>query len=248
MLPPVRGLVENSLIEWPGKISTVIFLAGCNFRCPFCHSRSLVLERFGSESIPFDSVRELLTERVGWIDGAVVTGGEPTIVEGISELMLQLKNVGMMTRINTNGSRPRVLKKLAGKGLLDSVAMDVKAPLNRRYDELAGVRVDLDAIIETIEWLKKGSGLQEVEFRTTVIPGMLSSDDVLEIAKQLGPEADYVLQPFRPLNCLDHACSALPPVKSDDLLALARQIGKYVRTSQVRGLDPQRVSNPPENV
>ena len=247
MLPPVKGLVENSLIEWPGKISTVIFLAGCNFRCPFCHSQSLVLGPFSDESIPFDSVRELLTERAGWIDGVVVTGGEPTIVEGVSELMLQLKNLGMMIRINTNGSRPRVLKKLAGKGLLDSVAMDVKAPLDRRYDELAGVRVDLNAMVETIEWLKKGSGIQEVEFRTTVIPGMLSSDDVLEIAKQLGPEADYVLQPFRPLDCLDQACSALPPVKSDDLLAMARQAGKYVRTCQIRGLDAQQVSNPQEN-
>ena len=124
----------------------------------------------------------------------------------------------------------------------------MKAPRNHRYDALEWVRFDLDAIVETIEWLKKGSGLQEVEFRTTVIPGMLSSDDVLEIAKQLGPEADYVLQPFRPLDCLDHACSALPPVKSDDLLALARQVGKYVRTSQVRGLDAQRVSDPPEDV
>lgn len=247
MLPPVKGLVENSLIEWPGKISAVIFLAGCNFRCPFCHSQSLVLGPFSDESIPFDSVRGLLTERAGWIDGAVVTGGEPTIVEGISELMVQLKKLGTMTRINTNGSQPHVLKKLADEGLLDSVAMDVKAPLDRRYDALAGVRVDLNAIIETIEWLKKGSGIQEVEFRTTVIPGMLSDDDVLDIAKQLGPEADYVLQPFRPLDCLDQACSALPPVKSDDLLALGRQVGKYVRTAQVRGLDAQQVNNPPKD-
>ena len=176
-LPALKGLVENSLIEWPGKISIVVFLAGCNFRCPFCHSRDLVLKAENGESVPFDGVRELLADRQDWVDGVVVSGGEPTVVPGLDELLLQLKGLGTATRVNTNGSRPAVLKDLVQRGLLDSVAMDVKAPLNEKYSRLAGVEVDLAAIAETIDWLTLGGaggagrtgGAGEVEFRTTVV-------------------------------------------------------------------------------
>ena len=107
-LPQVKGLVENSLIEWPGRISTVVFLAGCNFRCPFCHSKGLVSHGQTLESIPFESVRDLLSRRQDWIDGAVVTGGEPTIIAGLDELLLALKDLGMGTRINRSADAARV--------------------------------------------------------------------------------------------------------------------------------------------
>lgn len=238
VLPPVKGLVENSLIEWPGKISLVIFLAGCNFRCPFCHSKTLVLGTDNDEAIPFDSIRNLLADHRDWIDGTVVTGGEPTVVQGLDELLLELKGLGTATRLNTNGSRPDVLKRLAREGLLDSVAMDVKAPLTDRYSQMAGVQVDLSAISETIDWLTAG-GVGEVEFRTTVIPTMVSDSDVIEIARRLGPHADYVLQPFRPLDCLDASWSALPAMAADKLLPLAERAGKFTRSCLVRGMEAQ---------
>ena len=233
-LPAVKGLLENSLIEWPGKICVVLFLGGCNFRCPFCHSRQLVKGEGGGESIPFESVRGILSEHAGWIDGVVVSGGEPTIAPGLRELMLQLKGLGLKTRVNTNGSRPGVLKSLAEEGLLDSVAMDVKGPLDERYHALAGVQVDLAALSETIDWLL-GGGVGEVEFRTTVVPSMLSDGDVRDMARRLGGTADLVLQPFRPLDCLDERCMSLPAVKVDELVKLSEEAGQFVRNCRVRG-------------
>ena len=240
-LPAIKGLLENSLIEWPGKISVVLFLGGCNFRCPFCHSRQLVLGEGGRESIPFESVRELLVERSGWIDGVVVSGGEPTIASGLRELLLQLKGLGVATRVNTNGSRPGVLKALAAECLIDSVAMDVKAPLDKRYDVLAGVEVDMAAIGETVDWLLAGS-VREVEFRTTVIPSLLSREDVLDVAKRLGQGAEFVLQAFRPLDCLEESCQSLSPVRPEDLVGLAEEAGRFVKSCQVRGAETAAAS------
>ena len=233
-LPAIKGLLENSLIEWPGKISVVIFLGGCNFRCPFCHARQLVLGDDSGESIPFESVRDLLAQRSGWIDGVVVSGGEPTIAPGLGEMLAQLKALGVATRLNTNGSRPGVLKALAAKGLVDSVAMDIKAPLDERYDKLAGVAVDVAAIEETVDWLLAG-GVKEVEFRTTVVPSLLSREDVLDVARRLGKGAELVLQAFRPLDCLDERCQLLSPVKPAELAELAKEAGRLVKSCRVRG-------------
>ena len=233
-LPAVKGLLENSLIEWPGKISIVIFLGGCNFRCPFCHSRQLVLGQESGESIPFQSVRDTVSARSGWIDGAVISGGEPTLASGLGQMLIELKGLGLLTRINTNGSRPRVLKELAGRGLIDSVAMDVKGPLDSRYSDLAGAEVDIDAIGETIDWLLEG-GAGEVEFRTTVVPGMLGRDEIIDVARRLGKCADWVLQPFRPLDCLEQECNELPAMKVEQLQSMAEEAREFVRSCVVRG-------------
>lgn len=240
MLPPVKGLVENSLIEWPGRISTIIFLPGCNFRCPYCHSAHLVNKPNELESVPFEAVRKLLSDRRGWIDGVVVTGGEPTIQPGLSEMLSELREMGIAIRINTNGSRPEVLQELAGQGLIDSVALDVKAPLDRRYDRLAGVEADFQALGRTVDWLLSGA-VAEVEFRTTVVPQLLSTDDVIDIARRLGFEADYVLQPFRPLDCLDSELSMLPASNPEELLMLAGRARRWVRSCKVRGLEDREV-------
>ena len=236
MLPPIKGFIGNSLLDWPGRICCIIFLPGCNFRCPFCHAAHLVLDPNELESIPFESVREHLESRADWIDGVVISGGEPTLCEGLFELMRTIRNLGFDIKLDTNGTRPEVVRKAVQEGLIQAVAMDIKAPLDRRYHDLAGTVVDLDKVRETIELLLGGI-VAEYEFRTTVVPGLLDGDDIEEIARTIEGAQAYVLQNFQPVDCIDPDMMHKGPWSPDDLQAMAMRAGKYAKNCYVRGFE-----------
>ena len=136
----IKGYLRTSLIEWPGKISSVVFVPGCNFRCPFCHNKDLVLHPEKLPSTPEKEVFSDLKKRKKWIDGVVITGGEPTLQLDLPKFLQRIKDLGFLTMIETNGTKPEVLRKLLDMGLVDRLTMDIKAPLNsKNYNRASGV-------------------------------------------------------------------------------------------------------------
>jgi len=197
----VKGFIESSLLDWPGQVSAVVFLPGCNFRCPFCHNPELVLRPGTLVDISLDEILTSIESHRGWLDGIVVTGGEPTAFYGIEGLLTQLKEAGLEIKLDTNGSRPDLLRRLIGNGLVDAVAMDVKAPLTvEAYSSAAGVLVDISIIKDSIALLAD-SGL-DVVFRATVVPG-LHDEAAVRAMKDALHGRGLTLQNFMPDNVLD---------------------------------------------
>lgn len=244
MLPPIKGFINQTLIDWEGKIASEVFLPGCNFRCPVCHSAHLVLSPNTLESIPFYSVRDFLKEQKDWIDGVVISGGEATMHAEIESLCSEFKQLDIAVKIDTNGSFPEVLEALIDKRLVDFVAMDVKAPLDDTYRAITGVEVDLAAIGKSIALLQKGE--VEHEFRTTVCSFFLDKSDVINIARTIDGARRYVLQEFKGGSCLDPTLNDYQSFTRDELKDIAVDAAKYVSACYVRGETPEE-SAPPEN-
>jgi len=233
-VPPIKGFIENTLIDWEGKIASEVFLPGCNFRCPYCHAAGLVLGHRQLESVPFETIRNRLVSGNGWIDGVVISGGEPTLHENLENLLREFRSLNLLVKLDTNGTRPGVLKGLIENDLVDAVAMDVKAPLDgAKYKEAAGADVDVGKISESIELLLSAD--KEVEFRTTVCPAFLEADDVVEIAGRISGARRYVLQGFRPLNCLDRKMNDVVPYSLDEMREILQLVKKHVPGAVIRG-------------
>ncbi|HSR36412.1 MAG TPA: anaerobic ribonucleoside-triphosphate reductase activating protein [Desulfurivibrionaceae bacterium] len=177
-MPAIKGFLETSFIDWPGCLCSVVFLGGCNFRCPFCHNHPLVLEPQSFETIPLAHVLTRLAAMRPWLGGVCVTGGEPTLAPDLPDLLRAFQEAGVPVKLDTNGTRPEVLENLLAEGLLAMIAMDVKAPLDQaKYEACAGVAVDLAAIRRSIALIKE-SGLPH-QFRMTVVPRLHTEADVV---------------------------------------------------------------------
>ncbi len=229
----IAGLAKTSLLDWDGNVTAVIYLPGCNFRCPVCHNRELVLEPDRVDEVPWKEVEDFINDNREFLDGVVVTGGEPTIHKDLPELLRKLRRLDVKIKLDTNGSRPDVLESLIGEGLVDFIAMDLKAPLDSKYDTVAGVEVDLSAIKRSIEIIMS-SGI-DYEFRTTVVPVLLKDNDYERIASYVGTAKRYALQHFRPKNTLDPNFSVLDPIPEARMKAIAEKCKPYVRRVVIRG-------------
>ena len=193
----VKGFVDISFVDWDGKISTVLFLPTCNFRCPFCHNVNLVLYSEKMDTIPFGYIEDQLKQEKGWADGVCITGGEPTLQGDLPELCSRIKKMGFMVKLDTNGTNPTLLKELMDMKLVDYVAMDIKAPLTiEKYSKATGVNAEklLENVKESIRLLME-SGI-DYEFRTTVVPSIHSLEDIKQISRSLKGCRKYVLQKF----------------------------------------------------
>lgn len=235
VIAPVRivGFIKTSLLDWDGHVVAVIYLPGCNFRCPFCHNQELVCSPDRLDEVPFEEIEEYVRANADFLDGIVVTGGEPTIHPDLPDLLTRLKGLGTKVKLDTNGTNPDMLKDVIEAGLVDYVAMDIKAPLNERYEELAGAPVPLDRIKRSIELLRT-SGVDH-EFRTTVVPVLLTPGDVESIAAYIGGAKKYAIQQFRPGNTLDPNLSAVRPHPRGTVLGMAERAKLYVRKVVIRG-------------
>ncbi|MEM4726878.1 MAG: anaerobic ribonucleoside-triphosphate reductase activating protein [Candidatus Bathyarchaeia archaeon] len=228
---PIIGLQRLSLVDYPGRLCTTIFTAGCNFRCPYCFNVEIVLEPNKLENIPEEEVLNLLKERRGFIDGVCIGGGEPTIHGALPTFIRRVKLLGLEVKLDTNGSRPRMLRRLMEDELLDYVAMDVKAPLNR-YQEVVGAKLDAEAVKESIRILRRGR--VDHEFRTTVVPGILAEEDILEIARTLAGSKRYVIQQFRPGKTLSPKLRGVEPYPEDLLMELRDKVAPYFSECKLR--------------
>ncbi len=231
----IGGLQKTTLIDYPGKIACTIFLIGCNFRCPFCYSAELVLpEKIKNQPrIDEKELFRFLKERRKYLEGVVICGGEPTIHSDLSDFLLQIKKMGYLIKLDTNGTHPDVIKKLIDKKLVDYIAMDIKAPLEEeKYAVASGVKVDLEKIRQSIA-LIKNSGI-DYEFRTTVVPTIHQLEDILNIAQAIAPAQKFYLQNFRPEKTLNENLLQVKPFSETDLEMILEKIKNLFEECRIR--------------
>ncbi|MEI9475319.1 MAG: anaerobic ribonucleoside-triphosphate reductase activating protein [Deltaproteobacteria bacterium] len=219
----IKGFLETSFVDWPGKICSVVFLPHCNFRCPYCHNHALVFHPEHLVSIPVEDILNRLHALRDWIDGICVTGGEPTLQPRLSLLIREIKRHGFLVKLDTNGSNPQMLEQLIDAGGIDFVSMDVKAPLDPfSYRRAVGGAVDIDLILTSIELLRRGR--VEYEFRMTVVPGVHKEEDILLLGRQLRAGRRLILQNFNPENPLDPLLKNTLPYDPELLKRIEREI------------------------
>ncbi|MCD6558027.1 MAG: anaerobic ribonucleoside-triphosphate reductase activating protein [Candidatus Aenigmarchaeota archaeon] len=226
----IGGLQKTSLIDYPGKVSCIVWTIGCNFRCPWCYNKSLVLGT--AKPIDEKEIFDFLEKRKSLLDGVVITGGEPTIQKDLISFIKRIREMGYLVKIDTNGSNPEVIKKLVDEKLVDYIAMDVKASLER-YQEVTNSNIDINKISQSISIIMS-SGI-DYEFRTTVVPGLVSKDDVVGIAKLIKGARHYYLQRYFKAETLDDAYSNLAPPKRKELQEMCDAAKPYVEC-ELRGL------------
>ena len=231
--PPIRGFIENTLIDWEGRIACEVFLPTCDLRCPFCHAGHLLTNSGELESIPVSAVTDCLDRHRGWIDGVVISGGEPTLHANLGAMIEEFRAHGARIKLDTNGTRPEVLENLITRKLLDAISMDLKTALDERYYQAAGAECDLDAIRRSIGIIMN-SGI-EYEFRTTACPAFVGLDDLHDAAKAIRGAKKYVLQQFKPGQCLDPAMNRVKPYPRETLREFAAELRQYVEQCLVRG-------------
>jgi pyruvate formate lyase activating enzyme len=229
----IVGFNRTSLLDWDGCVAATIYLQGCNLRCGYCHNPQLLPMTSDLEEVPLQLVLDYVTEHRDFVDGVVVTGGEPTIHADLFSLLKQLRATGVKTKLDTNGTNPEMLEDLLGAGMLDFVAMDVKAPLDERYAKLTGVEVDLEALRRSIALLKKGN--VDYEFRTTIVPFYIQEKEVSDIAVAIEGAKKYALHQFRKGHSVDSRLSVLDPYPDDRIRLMADIAKKHVRRVVIRG-------------
>ncbi len=219
----IKGFIETSFVDWPGKICSVLFLPYCNLRCPYCHNHPLVLHPERYPTLPLkDIIRRLVSFR-GWIDGVCLTGGEPTLHADLPSLIRRIRRLGFLVKLDTNGSNPSLLEQLIAEKEVDFVSMDVKASFDfSHYSRVAGLAVNLDLAWRSIQILKRGE--VEYEFRTTVVPGLHSPNDIRELGKQLKAGSRLILQAFNPENPMDPSLKDTRPYDPEKLRELEREV------------------------
>ncbi len=200
----IGGLEKLTLLDYPDHLAAIIFTQGCNFRCHFCYNPMLVLPRKGGDEknkkekgfspLSTEDLFLFLKERFGRLEGVVITGGEPTLHPDLPFFIKKIKDLGYLVKLDTNGTNPEMLGDLVKKKLIDYIAMDLKAPLNK-YQETVGVEVDYNNIEKSVKIIIN-SGLP-YEFRTTVVPGLLVKNDFQEMGKIIKGASKWYLQNFK---------------------------------------------------
>lgn len=178
----IGGLIKFTLIDFPGRPAAVVFTQGCNFRCRYCHNPELVYPHLFTEPVAIEEIYSFLKRRQGTLEGVVVSGGEPTLHEDLPSFMADLKAMGYATKLDTNGTRPDMLKSLLDARLLDYIAMDIKAPLEK-YSLITGVDFNPEVLKQSMDLIRQ-SGL-EYEFRTTYDKEVLTDADISTITQRL---------------------------------------------------------------
>ncbi|HUU11532.1 MAG TPA: anaerobic ribonucleoside-triphosphate reductase activating protein [Phycisphaerae bacterium] len=231
-LPPIAGYHPTTLIDWPGHLAAIVFLPRCNLRCRFCHAGPLL--GMPTETIPLQAVMDHMASREGWLDGVVICGGEPTVWPTLPALCRAFRDAGLAVKLDTNGTSPDALANLLDAGLVDAVAMDLKAPLDERYGQVCGVPdMDLSAVRRSIDLLMQGG--VEYEFRTTVCPAFLAEDEIRAMAEAIAGAARWDLGRFEPSAALDPALREVKPYGPARMEALAEIGRSYVSRCFVRG-------------
>jgi len=212
----IKGFIPTSLVDWDGKVSAVIFLPGCSFKCSFCSNKELVLFPEKLKTVDFEEIVQKIEASRQFIDGVVITGGEPTIHESLPQLCQKLREMGFKIKLDTNGSNPKMLERLFQQKLIDYVAMDIKTSFEK-YKEIVNCSVDLENIKKSIELIGK---LPDYEFRTTCVPKIVTQEDLLKIAeylKSIGANKKFFLQQFRNDECLSEKFEAIKPYSKEEM-------------------------------
>jgi len=235
----IAGLQKLTLVDYPGKLACTIFLAGCNYRCPWCYNPELVLPEKIKDNpeISKKDFFDFLKYRTNLLDGVVICGGEPTLNKDLPDLCKRIKGMGYLVKLDTNGSNPKMLKNLIDEKLIDYVAMDIKAP-KEKYAQAIGLKKDslnhlLKNIEESINILKQGA--VDYEFRTTMIPELLGKEDIIEIARWIGPAKKYCLQNFQAeRDTVNPKLKGTNPCLKEYLFDIQKIISSFFEICEVR--------------
>ena len=228
----IMGLQKLTLLDFPGKIACTVFTGGCNFRCPFCHNASLVIPSKLGAAMPTEEFFAFLEKRRGILQGVCVSGGEPTLMFDLEEFISRIKSMGFLVKLDTNGSRPEILKALVGKRLVDYVAMDIKNSPDM-YPKTVGVTgFDVSPILESVEYLM--SGAVDFEFRTTLVSGHHTEREMHLIGAWLKEAPRYYLQNFVDSgDLISDDVGGLDKNRTESLLNVLKS---YVPNAEIRGL------------
>ena len=223
------GIDKFSLLDYEDKVSCVLFCKPCNFRCPFCHNGTTVLE--ADTYIPFEDILDYLKSRKGLIDAVVVSGGEPTLMPDLKEKIIKLKELGFLVKLDTNGTNPNIVKDLYESKLIDYVAMDIKNSFDK-YPLTAGVNnINLNKVKETIDYLMN-SGI-DYEFRTTLIDEFHKMEDIQNMAKLIKDAKKLYLQKFvERESCIQ---KGLHEVDVDKAKQFQKELSKSIKNVYLRG-------------
>jgi pyruvate formate lyase activating enzyme len=222
----ITGGMLISSLEYPGKISLVIFTGGCILRCPYCHNPELI---DGGKEVDLEEIKMEIQDSLNFIDSLVITGGEPlTQFEELKELINYLKDTELQIKLDTNGCYPERLEKIIH--MIDYVALDVKAPANK-YEEITGISIE-DNVKKSIE-IVQNSPNTFLECRTTYVPGLLDKQDIIEIVKDIKCDL-YTIQQFRNRVVLDEKLKNTPSPSRDELLEIAREIKPFTARVKIK--------------
>ncbi|HKM03790.1 MAG TPA: anaerobic ribonucleoside-triphosphate reductase activating protein [Lachnospiraceae bacterium] len=229
----IHGLNKTTLLDYPGHVAATLFTGGCNFRCPFCHNKDLVLSPSSQPIISLDEVFSFLEKRKNILTGVCITGGEPTLQKDLPEFIRDIKALGYLVKLDTNGYRPDILKSLVSDHLLDYVAMDIKtSPAN--YSIVTGLSsMDVSKIMESVSFLMSGS--VTYEFRTTVVKELHKSSDFEEISTWLTGCRSYYLQSFK--DSENVISPGFTCYDKEDLLGFIKMISNKIPHVFLRGVD-----------
>lgn len=235
---PIYGWVKTSLVDYPGNIASSIFLAHCNFQCPYCHNPDLVLAP--ADRDPPISEREVLDYLHRYsrtLEGICMSGGEPLLHARVPEFLCEVRSIGIKIKVDTNGSCPTMLERLIKDDLVDYVAMDIKGPLEK-IQSITRTTIPPDLLRRSLEAsvCMLMDGPVEYEFRTTVVPGLLEEKDFEAIGRWLQGSRRFVLQQFRPGHTLDPAYTLFKPFSSQYLQQIAQQMKNFIEDCTIRGI------------
>lgn len=229
----IYGLNKTTLLDYPGRVAATVFLGGCNFRCPFCQNGDAVLRPESQPVIDKTEVLNFLKKRKGILTGVCITGGEPTMSEGLADFIKEIKDAGYMVKLDTNGYRPEVLRGLAEDGVLDYIAMDIKNSLELYGKTVGAAHVDTGRVRESIHMIVESGA--EYEFRTTIVKEFHGEAELDAIGQEIRGAEKYFLQSYR--ESAGVIGSGFHAYDKGGLERLAKCVRPYVENVQLRGVE-----------
>lgn len=226
----IGGFQKMTVLDYPGKVACTVFTHGCNLRCPFCHNARLVVR--DEDLIDENEILSYLNKRRGILDGVCISGGEPTLQSGLFDFMKKIKDLGMLIKLDTNGTCPDKLQYAIDNGLVDYVAMDIKN-CREEYAKTCGLsEMDISKIEKSVEILMQGG--VDYEFRTTVTKELHTPDDFAKIGQWIKGAKRYYIQSF--VDSGDIILEGLNPLDLQGLKALSEAVSPYVPSVELRGV------------
>jgi pyruvate formate lyase activating enzyme len=229
----IKKVVERNIKEWEGKGATILFLGGCNFRCPYCNQKDLVLNSSNIQDIPYEEIREFLMANKKWIEVVVISGGEPTLNQSLFPLLQDLKKLGFLTKVLTNGTNDLLIRKILPMKLIDLLSIDIKAPLNDlKYREVTKINIDLRNLKNLLLFLKSSSF--EYEISVTPHPLTMSEEDFEEIIENIGTVKRFSIRKIEKNDFLDEKLKNVETYSDEYINMLYLKAKRYFKDSIVR--------------
>lgn len=227
----ICGLTKTTLLDYPGKVATTVFLGGCNFRCPFCHNGDLVLYSQKMPVYEMDEIMAFFQKRKNVLEGVCISGGEPTLYDDLPKFITDIKNMGYLVKLDTNGTNPQMMTELVDEKLVDYIAMDIKASPNL-YEKVCNSLVDMESIQASVNFLLEGK--IPYEFRTTMVKEFHTMKEMDEIGQWIKGAKSYYLQNYQETD--KNICKGFHAFEKEEMEAIREQLGKYIKNVACRGV------------